>query len=241
MNNERKLQSGFSLLEAIIASAIFSAVLIIASSAFKFYMSAGSRTVNSENIVKETMLAIKIRDSIKEIQHYYLKLNTLSSDDPVLFFKGAENGFTGISANSINYPEQSTKIALFKSQDADGYYSLIYCEFDNKTTYPTLDVASQCQQPIIWIEKLKEISFTYFGFKSLESLYNTSAYFGEEQNVKKEWSVNWDGSLRNVLPQFVQINITYPDDETGYYAEQIWLKIPDTDPLQIKVNNQSDG
>jgi hypothetical protein len=72
----------------LIASTIFAAVLLIASSAFKFFMSMGSRSVNSEQVMQEAISAIKVRDSIKGLHHYYLRDNAISLNDAKPFFLG---------------------------------------------------------------------------------------------------------------------------------------------------------
>lgn len=233
-------QQGFSLLEALIASTIFASVLLIASSAFKFFMSVGSRPVNSEQVMQETMSSIAYRSSIKGIYHYYLRASAISLEDAKPFFLGSQNGFTGISINTIDFNNQPTRIAVVKRVNSNSNIELVYCEYDNKYTYPAALLDAQCNSPKIMISNIKDVSFDYFGWSSLNALFDiASATSLNDLTNKKKWAKDWSAKTQGILPQYIKITIEYNESRLAYQPTQLWFNIADADPVQFNVNISS--
>ena len=232
-------QRGFSLLETLIASTIFASVLLIASSAFKFFMSANERPINSEAVLQEAMSTIRVRDSIKSIAHYYLKEPGETVDTTSPFFWGDPEGFTGISNSSIKYHQQPTRITLSKTQSDNNKLHLVYCEYDNSSHYPTKNTKPQCNFPIVIADNATKIQFSYFGWSTLNRLYGIvdgkNAF-----ETDKLWTSTWDASDREVLPQYIKIELEY---ELGNIPQlrQLWFHIADANPVRFNIYRQTDG
>ncbi|GLX77587.1 hypothetical protein tinsulaeT_09270 [Thalassotalea insulae] len=230
---------GFSLLEVLIASTIFASVLVVASSAFKFFVSTEQRPLNSESVMKQAMEIIKVRNSIKGLQHYYLKNKYEDLALPKLFFLGENNGFTGISREAMNFPSQPTRISVSIVRNNENKTSLSYCEFDNKTYYPELEIESSCENPLLIAQNIKQAKFSYFGWSSLQSLYGNSAYSPLLER-EKEWSPVWDARERGVLPQYIKVELEYEIITDSYQPLQLWFHISDADPVSYSVNNRNE-
>ncbi len=237
--NKPKQQQGFSLLEALIASTIFSVVLLIASSAFKFFMSMGSRSVNSEQVMQDTMNSIKMRDSIKGLHHYYLRESAISLAAAKPFFWGSQEGFTGISLNAIDFSHQPTRITVAAKKNSHNVTDLVYCEYNNKLEFPITNISVECDYPKVLAANINSVEFEYFGWSSLSALYDTSVVWGDSFMNKKKWSKQWHGKEQGLLPQYIHISIGYNDGVRAYQAKQLWFHIADADPVQFSVNSSS--
>jgi hypothetical protein len=220
----------------LIASTIFAAVLLIASSAFKFFMSMGSRSVNSEQVMQEAISAIKVRDSIKGLHHYYLRDNAISLNDAKPFFWGSEAGFTGITLSSIDYEKQPTRISVSVLEGENSLRDLVYCEYDTTQEFPTYTITPECEYPIIVATGINTIEVDYFGWLSLNALFDSSATMGVNLTKKTDWSKNWDTTKRGLLPKFIKISIEYDEGKSTYQPRQLWFQITDADPVQFSVN-----
>lgn len=231
-----QLQQGFSLLEALIASTIFATVLLIASSAFKFFMSIGSREVNSEQVMQDTMNSIKLRNAIKGLHHYYLRENAISLKDAKPFFWGSQDGFTGITLNAVDFSSQPTRISIAAQTDKNNITNLIYCEYNNKVAFPTAKVEPECDYPKILAANIKRLEFDYFGWSSLNALYNSAPV---SLTSDKVWAREWNAAKRRLLPQYIRISIDYNEGQMPYYPTQLWFRLADADPVQFSVNTTS--
>ncbi|MBU2869357.1 prepilin-type N-terminal cleavage/methylation domain-containing protein [Colwellia sp. E2M01] len=237
-----KHQQGFSLLEALIASTIFAAVLLIASSAFKFFMSMSSRSVNSEQVMQETMNSIQLRNAIKGLHHYYLRENAISLKDAKPFFRGNEEGFTGITLDGINFVNQPVRITLSILNNDNNISNLVYCEYSNKLTFPTADITAKCDQPKVLAANVTDVAFDYFGWSSRDALYNLSGTIGNTGTSRKGWLKLWRGELQGLLPQYIRVVIRYNNEINNtkpYQPTQLWFQITDADPVQFNVNGSS--
>jgi prepilin-type N-terminal cleavage/methylation domain-containing protein len=233
-----KNQRGFSLLETLIASTIFATVLLLASSAFKFFMSIGERPVNSQSVMQESMASITLRGAIKGLYHYYIKQNAVTNAPAKLLFLGTKNGFTGISVSALDFPQQPARITLSEKKDNAGILNLAYCEYDNNVIYPTVNIKTECDSPKTIATNIKKFHFSYFGWSSISHLYN-NPYTSNNLIKNKEWSVNWDASIRGILPQFIKIEIEYNEKQATFQPTQLWFHITDADPVQFSTNGNS--
>ena len=238
---KRKKQQAFSLLEILIASTIFSVVLLVASSSFKFFMSMGSRQINSEGVMQESMNMIKIRSAIKGIQSYYIRKSAISLQDSVLFFQGKSDGFTAMTISSIDFPAQPARISVAKKQENANQWNLVYCEYDNRIEFPLTSLDINCDDPKIIASNIESVDFSYFGWSSLDTLYSLS---GTSQIVqftnKKVWATPWDAAQRGIIPQYIKISVTYMAGVKPYQPSQLWFHLSDADPVQISTNNTLD-
>lgn len=234
-----KHQKGFSLLEALIASVIFAAVLLIASSAFKFFMSMGERKINSEKVMKDMMTSLKLRNSIKGLHHYYLRESAISLDEAKPFFLGELEGFTGISLNTLDFVHQPARITVSTKKDKQNHTHLVYCEYDNNLEYPKLTISAECEQPRVVVANINKVKFEYFGWTSLDVLYGMITTPTGSFIDKKNWTTLWSGRNTGLLPQYIRVSIDYNGEEKPYQAKQLWFHIADADPVQFSINSSS--
>lgn len=235
-----KYQRAFSLLEVLIASTIFSVVLVVASSAFKFFMSMGSRTVNSELVMQESIQSIKLRTAIKGLQHYYIRESVISNEEEKLFFRGEKTGLTGITTMSLDFVQQPTRITVSKWQDKSQQWHLVYCEYDNRSVFPIANIESTCDKPRIIASNVKKVDFSYFGWSSLSALYGQNSQIKLNPLFsKKSWQTPWYAVQKAILPQYIKIAIEYEEGVKGYLPTQLWFNISDADPVKFNLNNSS--
>lgn len=231
-------QQGFSLLETLIASTIFATVLLLASSAFKFFMSVGERPVNSELVMQETMTSITLRGAIKGLYHYYIKTTAVTIEPAKLFFLGTKDGFTGITVNAIDFSQQPTRITVSETKDQMTVSNLVYCEYDNSILFPTLNIKAKCKNPKVIASNIKKIDFSYFGWSSLNHLYGIPSV-SNSLVENKAWSTTWDAAKRGLLPQFIKIELAYSEEKTEYQPTQLWFHVSDADPVQFSIHGAS--
>lgn len=230
---------GFSLLETLIASTIFAAVLLIASSAFKFYMSIGNRAINSEKVMQEAIFSIQIRNTIKGLYHYYIKSqSTGSGESKKLIFHGESYGFSGVTLNGYVFPNQPANISISVLASEGDFKKLVLCEFDSKTRVPTSNIDVSCTSPVLIAENLRRAKFSYFGWTSVDMLFGVNTALNDLNS--KVWSSTWNAELRGLLPQYIKIDLEHENNSYGYQPTQLWFQLADADPVQFKENNSND-
>lgn len=203
-------------------------------------MSMGSRAVNSEQVMRDTMSSIKLRDSIKGLHHYYLRENAISLKEAKPFFLGDQGGFTGITLNSIEFFKQPARISIAAQAESNTVTNLIYCEYNNKQEFPRKSIASECDDPKVLAANIKTVVIDYFGWSSLSALYDNTTASAIGLSKKKEWAKEWDAAKRGLLPQYISISISYNEGGTAYQPTQLWFHIADADPVQF-TNNRSNN
>ncbi|GHE80624.1 type IV pilus modification PilV family protein [Thalassotalea profundi] len=231
-----KRQQGFSLLETIIASLIFAAILAIASLAFKFFITNSTKTSISDEILNETAMLINIRNAIKGTEHYFLPLKKQQLIGSKLFFNGTDNSFTGITARSLGFQSRPTQYRVFVQTNEDDQKSLLYCEYDMKQSYPLLTRNDNCSFTATIADSIDDVSFSYFGYESINDLFGISS-LGVEK--KKRWKTDWNGENAKILPQYIQVRIEYKEKVAVYKPEQMWFRIPDADPVHLAENSSN--
>ena len=231
-----KQQQGFSLIETIIASLIFAAVIAIASLAFKFFITNSTKTSLSDEILNETAVMINLRNAIKGTEHYFLPLKRQQLLGPKLFFHGSDYSFTGITTHSLRFPSQPTQYRVFVQTSEDNKKSLLYCEYNMKESYPLLTKDDNCSFTATIADSIDGVSISYFGYDSVNDLFGIKRSSNKD---KKRWKTDWDGAVAKILPQFIQLKIEYQEKVASYKPEQIWFRIADADPVHLAESNGS--
>lgn len=239
----KKQNLGFSLLEALIASTIFAAVLLIASTAFKFFMGQGTREINSQSVMYELMNSIKVRESISATYSYFIKKTAISHEQARVFFFGSQEGFTGITVKPLTFEGQSTRYSVFSINNRVENLStmqLVYCEYDNNREYPLVKIGNTCSHPIVLANHIKNVEYSYFGWPSSDVFFFSASEFNSTTNkAKKEWTSIWNAEIRNILPEYIKVTVEYAGIVKPYRPKQFWFKVNETDPLQYRNNNIS--
>ena len=202
-------------------------------------MSIGSRTVNSERVMQDTMRIIKIRSSIKGLHHYYLPESAINLKESKPFFLGNRDGFTGITLNSIDFDKQPARISVTTRRAPLNMTDLVYCEYNNKQNFPVKSIKSECERPRVLITNVDKVKFNYFGWSSLNALYEGVAASSNGLSNKKVWAETWDATTLGLLPQYIKITFTYGEKVLPYQPQQLWFHIADADPLQFNVNSSN--
>ena len=231
LKSQQNASQGFSLLETIIASMIFSAILILASSAFRFFTQNADRAVSSKQVMSDAMLAIDVRNSIKDIQYYFLPPQGKSHLPAELFFHGEPNWFTGISTSALNASASPSQISLFTKSEGEDK-KLYYCEHSMKLSYPTMLATKDCDSPILMADEIDTINFSYYGWRGINSLYSTPG-----NNValkdKKTWRDKWVAKELGVIPQYIRIELSYKPAARLYLPTELWFKLAEADPVHL--------
>lgn len=156
---QREDKKGFTLVELLVAIAIFSIAMTLATYAFK----------QSLNIVKyinfpyaeDLQKLSKLRDSIRST-FFYLTQNDAADDNLKIFkfyFYGDKNKISFVTVKPLIIKDRELVVASLE-KDKDKLVWKEYPVYDKDTDYKTLKTRKKPKKLVI-IENIKDITFSY--------------------------------------------------------------------------------
>ena len=224
-------QRGLTLLEMLVALSIMTAVMTLASSAYRYYV---LRLNQQQNQLTSQLQQLKVstawQHQISAAAQYYVNIDGKNR----LFFHGEPTELMWTSYRSMQQADlpATAWLGIINAE-------LVYCEatirqlFVTKSWPSSNELCDIFRQPIRAATKL---DISYFGFKNLTEKF---AGLSEGSQVvspfKPEWLKQYRGDEIDLLPLFLKFDITSDDQQLEY-----WLQIVESDPDKVRLHMSSD-
>ena len=192
-------RNGFSLIELLVAMAIMSMTIMIASLGYSFYMQRWQKNLGAfdESALNAKKLML-IKQSITGTYPYILRdANGQSS----IYFEGNEDGLIAVTTKSFFQSQTPFIMRLSIMQNEDLSFRLTY-EDVNISDLPITSITQQFEfsSKIILLTDMKDIKFSYYGAEDFSSLIN---------NGNLEWWKTFNALNRKILPHSIAISFLY--------------------------------
>lgn len=193
---------GFSLLELLVAMAVLSMVVGIATYAYAMFTrhwdgQLGRYDVAQAQYQRLEWLAAALEDT----------LPYLVQDDqgrPGFYFLGREEGLTLVTLSPIFGVGEPALIRVFREVDDQGAWRLVYEEAPFAgTVLARADQRMDFRHRLIIAQGLPRPVFRYFGWAELSS----RLAFGEADVVNRGWFDEYDGLLRRYHPEKIEVRL----------------------------------
>lgn len=192
---------GYTLIEVLVSMVIFSILMTLAVSSYRYFFTATGSKANSAYDLSLLTKRKVINTSLRGIQAYYYQGADGKSK---LFFKGERSSFSFIT-NTPSYISEPLAIASFFLLQSGTL--LAYCETP-LGSIALLDYRfkpANCPDYQTYLTA-EEIQFSYFTWKDVFELDN---YYSEMLNVavkpKPLWRQQYDSAETIILPLYVKI------------------------------------
>ncbi|MEL0633123.1 type II secretion system protein [Pseudoalteromonas carrageenovora] len=226
IGNSKKVQSAFTLIEVLVAMVIFSLVMTVSVTSYRFSVSELTKAEKSYQTNKLTTIKL-INNQIHSLIPFIFRTELA---EQVPFFQGNETGFSFITENPIQV-DSPLAVAQLKIVDD----KLLYCETQyGMFLLEDIDhINHECSSPITYLSG-EGISISYFGWKDSFELSN---FYSEYLNVAVKpvptWSAKFSAAKRKLMPLYINISIEEQSD--------ILLKIPQLSSLALGASNAFEG
>jgi len=195
---------GYTLVEVLTAMVIFSLVISIAVSSYRYFFSAtGKTSKNKDDLALLTKRKI-INQSIKAMQAYYYR-NFEGTNK--LFFYGDQNVVSFVSDHPSLLEEPLVVANLYVTNSGK---DLMYCEQGlgtvNLDNYKFRE--SQCEHKLVYLtnEQIKMSFFAWENHLELDDFY--SEFTTQVVEPKPKWRLQYDAKTTLSLPLFIKVSLT---------------------------------
>lgn len=209
--------TGFTLIETLIAMVLLSLLMISGALAYDYFSQNWQR---NKGLADETLERHHLLTLVQKVtRNTFAKAVPTGNQRYGFYFLGRDNGFTAVSQVSVQNPDLPAVYRIFLERNGINKFRLVYEEAVLAETYLT---SADQQLPFnfrrILYDNVEQISFQYYGYKSLDERNRTVAA-DTGQTYELEWFPEYDGLQRVLHPQAIEINMN------GFR----WLiEVPDT-------------
>ena len=207
---------GFTLLELLVAMAIFGLVLSLAMSAYQHYTTQWQQRAQRTDIhaIQARQLALLHRSVESAFDYYVDTAIDAFQQQPRPLFHTWDGGFRYLTLASISQPGEPA-LAELRLEPAGQSQQLIYREWPLQQRYLE---QSQLDEEDAWqltlFENIEQARFTYQGYANRQAWLNTQLQEGAPlQTEILQWHDNYQASERELLPQAVRIELTTMDGQ----------------------------
>lgn len=226
IGSSKRIQSAFTLIEVLVAMVIFSLVMTVSVTSYRFSVSELTKAEKSYQVNKLTTIKL-INNQIHSLIPFIFRTELA---EQVPFFQGNDKGFSFITENPI---QVDSPLAVAQLKIVDN--KLQYCEVQyGMFLLEDIDhINHECSSPITYLSG-EDISISYFGWKDSFELSN---FYSEYLNVAVKpvpsWSSTFSGAKRKLMPLYIKISIEEQSD--------MLLKIPQLSSLAQGASNAFEG
>lgn len=231
-----KVNKGYTLIEVLVSMVIFSVLITLAVSSYRYFFSATSKK-NSQSYNLSMLTERKIiNTSIQDIQAYYYQDFDGKNK---LFFHGTKNSFSFVS-NSPSYLDASMVVATVFASHSNT--QLRYCEqaLGSVSLLNFHFRESDCSNSKLYLLS-ENIKFLYFSWKDAFELDN---YYSDLLNItikpKPMWRTQYLSAQTLALPLMIKIKIETKPNQDLLPAE-LMFKVPQEQPQAKRDKNASSG
>lgn len=197
-------QSGFTLIEMLVAIILLSGIVFIASFSFATFSQYWvKQESNFDNQAHQLRNRMAMQNAINGLSNYLLQ----QDNDTVYFFKGGRQTVQFVTTQPLFSHSQQALVSLEIVPTESNRDELIYREAPiEKRTFLTVSQPPQFRHKVS-IMKRERMRFNFYGWASV----NTLNAFYERAPVSPEWTASYDAAQTGVMP--LALNIIWGDNE----------------------------
>ena len=196
--------SGFTLIEMLVAIAIFGMVVGIASYGFSLFSRHWEgRLGRFERAQSQYQRLDLVVAALENALPYVVRDDNGQSG---FYFLGRSEGLTLVTMSPVFSPGQLAVIRVFREPTGFGRWNLFYEEAPLANVQ--LKKASQTlpfQRRMIVLRDVPDLAFGYFGWGSVREMLEAAD--APESGLEARWSEEFDGLERRVHPQRIAIRL----------------------------------
>jgi prepilin-type N-terminal cleavage/methylation domain-containing protein len=195
---------GFTLIEMLIALAIFGMVVGIASYGYSLFSRHWEGRLGRFQQSQDQLQRLDLVVAALENTLPYVVRD--ASGAPGFYFLGREEGLTLVTMNPVFAAGGIAVIRVFREPAGNGKWNLLYEEAP--LAGQKLRLASQVlpfSHRMIVLRDVPDLGFRYFGWRSLER--RVAVADAPELGYEPEWAPEFDGLVLNMHPQRIALRI----------------------------------
>lgn len=195
---------GFTLVELLIAMAIFGMVMGIASYGYALYTRHWAGQLGAFERAQAQQQRVDLLMRALESALPYMVRD--ADDRPGFYFLGREEGLTLVTSSPVFAPEEIAVIRVFREPANDGRWNLVYEEAPlTGVLLRRADQTLPFRHRMIVLRDLARLEFAYFGWESLEQ--RLAAADSPETGITARWYPAYDGLRQRLHPERVAMKL----------------------------------
>ena len=205
MVNLKKKQTGFTLIELMLATSLLMMVMFSGYYAYSLYSQKWQKRVQVFWQGTEQAIAL---DSLHKVLNSAMPYMVNGKDDKAcVYFKGSNTSISFVSSSAIFSAEPALVHLQIEAMPNSSNYNLIYQEQSIKHNLVLeLDHQAQWQHEIVLLANITDFNLAYFGWQSFDSAIkqvNSEAFMKEDTRT---WYQNHQGNISRLLPEKIKIS-----------------------------------
>jgi general secretion pathway protein J len=200
---KRRFQSGFTLLEVMVALTILSMMLLVIFWAFRLGLSAWDRgRVTKEEYQRQRIVSQMLSQQIKSVVPY--KIKTQKAEGDYLAFEGTVESLKFVSSLPLRAKGREGFVYAFYRFESNGREGGRLVLFERKVLNRDFfeeEPKEEWATPLL--EGISSVTFEYYGEEN------------PEMNRKEGWFEEWNAKEEKELPRAVRITIKKNNEKEG--------------------------
>jgi prepilin-type N-terminal cleavage/methylation domain-containing protein len=195
---------GFTLVELLIALAIFGMVVGIASYGYSLFTRHWEGRLGRFDRAQSQYQRLDLVVAALEDTLPYVVRNERGA--PGFYFLGREEGLTLVTKSPVFNPGELAVIRVFREPADDGTWNLLYEEAP--LTGVQLRESSQVlpfQHRVLVLSNIADLSFGYYGWESLQQRFEASE--SPELGIAPRWVDEYDGLVLRQHPERIAMRL----------------------------------
>ena len=200
----RALVRGFTLIEILVALAIFGLVVGIASYGYALFSRHWEGRLGRFERAQDQYQRLDLVITALENTLPYVVRDDRGAGG--FYFLGRDEGLTLVTLSPVFTPGELAVVRVFREPGADGRWNLLYEEAPLAGVH--LRRASQTlpfQHRVVVLRDVPDLRFGYFGWRSVDE--RLAAANEPELGLQPQWMTSLDGLVARVHPQRIAIGI----------------------------------
>ncbi len=199
----RRTLSGFSLIELLIALAIFGMVVGVASYGYALFARDWNGRLGRFTRAEAGYQRLDL--VVRALQDTYPWVVRDAQDQPGFYFLGRDEGLTLVTSSPVFSPGQTAVIRLFREPAAAGLWNVVYEEAPlGNQLLRHADQTLPFQHRMVVLRGVSKVRFEYYGWRSRQERAEAADSIGQEAPTP-QWLDDFDGLQRRQHPQRIAL------------------------------------